>query len=145
MPPNVIMLFVPCRSFWVLLILGMTLSAVKNLKRTRHHLNCEFTVFQDQYNTNLIVIQRHFTVSTAFTDLIDLFQAHGVGAHQQLALPSAGRAATATEPGTVSEAAFRAPAAPTEGGYTHRSLFPRACVFRIDFVPKADSFLFFLT
>lgn len=48
MPPNVIMLFVSCRNFWVLLILGMILNAVKTLKRTPHHLNCEFSVFYDQ-------------------------------------------------------------------------------------------------
>ncbi len=48
LPPNVIMLRVSCRNFWVRLILGMMLNAVKSLKRTPHHLNCEFNVFYDQ-------------------------------------------------------------------------------------------------
>lgn len=39
------MLCVSCRNFWVLLILEMILNAVKNLKRTPHHLNCESSVF----------------------------------------------------------------------------------------------------
>lgn len=53
----------------------------------------------------------------------DYFQAHGVRAHQQLSLPSAGWAAAATEPGAVSEAAAGAPAAPAEGAYMFPDLF----------------------
>lgn len=34
-----------CRNFWVRLTLGMILNVAKNLKRTRHHHNCEFCVF----------------------------------------------------------------------------------------------------
>lgn len=45
MTPYLIMLSVSCRNFWVLLILGMILSVVKSLKRTLHHLSCEFNVF----------------------------------------------------------------------------------------------------
>lgn len=43
------------------------------------------------------------------------FQSHGVRAYQQLPVPPVGRAVTAAESGAVSEAAFRAPAAPTKG------------------------------
>lgn len=48
LPANVIMLCVSCRNFSVRLILGMILNAVKSLKRTPHHLNCEFSVFYDE-------------------------------------------------------------------------------------------------
>lgn len=40
--------FISCRNFWLLLILGMILNAMKNPKRTPHHLNCEFNVLYDQ-------------------------------------------------------------------------------------------------
>lgn len=48
LPADVIMLCVSCRNFWLRLILGMILNAVKSLKRTPHHLNCEFSVFYEQ-------------------------------------------------------------------------------------------------
>lgn len=53
MTPNLIMLSVYCRNFWVLLILGMILSVERNLKRTLHHLSCEFSVFL--IKTNIIM------------------------------------------------------------------------------------------
>lgn len=122
--PNEIMSFVSSRNFWVLSILVMILNAAKSLRRTPRHLKCEFSLFHDQAvisdysqvngdpDTFHFVNHLHYSNQAA-----DHFQAHGVRANEQLPLPSAGWAVTTAEPGAVSEAAFRAPAAPTEGSY----------------------------
>lgn len=97
------------RNFSGLLILGPTRNAVTNQRRTPHRLSCGFTLFQAVNGPDGLGCLHCSNLNA------DSLQAHGFRAHQQLSLPSAGRAVAATEPGAVSEAASGAPA---EGSYS---------------------------
>lgn len=102
------------RNCSALLILGPTPNATRKRRRTPRHPSCEFPLFQVLFQ-NVNAPDRLSCWLRCSNGLVDSFQTHGLRAHQQLSLPSAGWAVTAAEPGAVSEAASGASTAPAEG------------------------------